>query len=158
MSLEIRPFVESDEDAVVSLWERSGLLRPWNDPRKDIARKLKVQRELFLVAVAEGAVVACLMAGYDGHRGWINYVGVDPAHRRRGVGRAIMLEAERRLREIGCPKINLQVRRDNPGAVEFYARLGYEEYHVLDFGKWLVRDGERPPVGGDQPFSSRSAR
>jgi ribosomal protein S18 acetylase RimI-like enzyme len=146
MSLEIRAFVESDEDAVVALWERCGLLRPWNDPRKDIARKLKVQRELFLVAVDEGAVVACLRAGYDGHRGWVNYVGVDPAHRRRGVGRAIMLEAERRLREIGCPKINLQVRRDNPDAAAFYAGLGYEEYYVFDFGKWLERDGERPPA------------
>ena len=146
MNLEIRPFVESDADAVIALWERSGLLRPWNDPRKDIARKLKVQRELFLVGVAEGAVVACLMAGYDGHRGWINYVGVDPAHRRRGYGRAIVLDAERRLHEIGCPKVNLQVRRDNPEAVAFYGSLGYAEYYVFDFGKWLEKDGEQPPA------------
>ena len=146
MGMEIRPFVEADTEVVVAIWERCGLLRPWNDPRRDIARKLKVQRELFLVGEDAGAIVAVVMASYDGHRGWINYVGVDPDHQRRGYGRAIVCDAERRLREIGCPKINLQVRRDNPGAAEFYAGLGYEEYYVRDFGKWLERDGEKPPA------------
>ncbi len=137
MSFQIRPFVEADTEAVVALWERCGLLRPWNDPRQDIQRKLKVQRDLFLVGEADGAVVAVAMVGYDGHRGWINYLGIDSDHRRRGYGRALVAEAERRLRAIGCPKVNLQVRRDNPGAAEFYRQLGYEEYFVLDFGKWL---------------------
>jgi len=117
--MDIRPFETSDEAAVVALWERCGLLRPWNDPRKDISRKLRVQPELFLVGLIEGRLVATAMAGYDGHRGWVNYLAVDPDDRKRGLGRALMTEAERRLRELGCPKINVQIRRTNAGVAEF---------------------------------------
>ena len=136
----IRAFKESDEDAVIALWARCGLLRPWNDPRKDIARKLGVQRELFLVGVEAGRIVAAAMAGYEGHRGWINYLAVDPDRRRSGCGRALMLEAERRLRELGCPKINVQIRRDNLEAIAFYSRLGFKEDEVVSYGKRLERD------------------
>jgi ribosomal protein S18 acetylase RimI-like enzyme len=80
------------------------------------------------------------MAGYDGHRGSINYVGVLPANRKKGIGRALMSEAEQRLHARGCPKINLQVRTDNPEAVEFYRRLGYETFEVVDMGKRLIPD------------------
>lgn len=136
----IRAFEESDEDAVIALWTRCGLLRPWNDPHKDIARKLRVQRELFLVGVDEGEIVAAAMAGYEGHRGWINYLAVDPGRRRVGWGRALMLEAERRLREFGCPKINVQIRHDNLEAIAFYSRLGFREDEVVSFGKRLEHD------------------
>ncbi len=136
----VRPFEDADEDAVIDLWSRCGLLRPWNDPRKDIARKKNVQRELFLVGVAGGRIVAVVMAGYEGHRGWINYLGVDPEMRHAGYGRAIMDEAERRLRAMGCPKINLQVRRENTVAVAFYERLGFVEDQCLSFGKRLEPD------------------
>ena len=139
--MDIRPFEISDEAAVVALWERCGLLRPWNDPRRDISRKLRVQPELFLVGVIDGRLVATAMAGYDGHRGWVNYLAVDPDDRRRGLGRALMKEAERRLRELGCPKINVQVRRTNAGVAEFYSRLGYAEDDVVSLGKRLEQDG-----------------
>ena len=138
--MHIRPFEEPDEEAVVTLWERCGLLRPWNDPRKDIARKRAIQRDLFLVGVVDGTLVATVMAGYDGHRGWINYLAVDPAHRRRGFGRTLMVEVERRLRALGCPKINLQVRADNPTAAAFYRHVGFAEDDVVSFGKRLARD------------------
>jgi ribosomal protein S18 acetylase RimI-like enzyme len=140
--LEIRTFVESDEKVVIALWSRCGLLRPWNDPRKDIVRKLQVQRELFLVGILDGVVVATVMAGYDGHRGWINYLAVDPAHRRMGLGNALMVEAERLLRELGCPKINLQVRRENIEATAFYSHLGFREDDVVSYGKRL--EGDEP--------------
>jgi ribosomal protein S18 acetylase RimI-like enzyme len=147
--VRIRTFDESDTEAVVALWERCGLTRPWNDPRKDIARKLQVQRELFLVGTAEGAIVGTVMAGYEGHRGWINYLGVDPAHCRRGYGRQLMDEAERQLRALGCAKINLQVRSDNDAAKAFYERIGYSQDAVLSFGKRMEQDG--PPHHAERP-------
>jgi ribosomal protein S18 acetylase RimI-like enzyme len=141
--LEIRPFEPPDEAAVVALWSACDLLRPWNDPQLDIRRKLSVQPELFLVGVEGGEVVATVMAGYEGHRGWINYLAVAPACRRRGYGRALMDEAEGRLRALGCPKINLQVRGGNAATVAFYERLGYRADEVVSLGKRLVVDEGR---------------
>lgn len=115
--MEIRPFAAADEDAVVRLWERCELTRPWNDPRKDIRRKLAVRPDLLLVAADDSEVVGTVMVGYDGHRGWINYLAVAPERRRRGLGRLLMAEAERLLRGEGCPKINLQVRTTNAAVV-----------------------------------------
>ena len=141
----IRPFDPADEDAVVALWRRCDLLRPWNDPRRDAARKLTVQRELFLVAVDGDAVLGSVMAGYDGHRGWVNYLAVDPDARGRGIGRALMAHSERGLLELGCPKVNLQVRATNAAAIGFYRRLGYLDDDVVSLGKRLLRD---EPEGG----------
>jgi ribosomal protein S18 acetylase RimI-like enzyme len=141
--MHIRRFELSDEPAVVALWQRCGLTRPWNDPRKDIRRKLEVGPDLFLVGVHDDLIIATAMAGYDGHRGWIYYVGLDPAHRKKGYGRAIMDEAERLLRAAGCPKINLQVRGGNQAVVDFYRHLGYTFDEVVSLGKRLEPDG--PP-------------
>ena len=138
--MDIRAFQDRDEVEVIRLWERCGLLRSWNDPRKDIARKRRVQRELFLVGTIDGAVVASVMAGYEGHRGWVNYLAVDPQRRRQGLARVLMSEAERRLRELGCAKINLQIRRDNLDAISFYERIGFTEDAVVSLGKRLERD------------------
>src|SRR6185295_18620993 len=138
--MEIRPYAEADEAAVVTLWAAAGLVRPWNDPRKDIARKLSVQRDLFLVAEHEGAIVGTAMGGYDGHRGWVNYVAVSPPWRRRKLGAKLMGEVEARLSALGCPKINLQVRRSNHEVVAFYAALGFKEDDVVSMGKRLERD------------------
>ncbi len=85
--MNIRSFQDSDEAAVIQLWDRCGLLRPWNDPRKDIARKKRMQRDLILVGTVDGEIVAAAMGGYDGHRGWINYLAVDPNRRRQGPRR-----------------------------------------------------------------------
>ncbi len=139
--MDIRAFAPGDEDAVVALWERCGLLRPWNDPRKDIRRKRSVRPDLFLVGMLDGRLVAAVMAGYDGHRGWLNYLAVEPALQRQGLGRAIVSEAERLLQAAGCPKINLQVRTSNRDVIEFYRRLGYEVDDVVSMGKRLEHDG-----------------
>jgi len=138
--MQIRAFQPSDEAAVVALWERCRLTRPWNDPRKDIARKLAVQRELFLVGVMDGAVVATVMAGYEGHRGWVNYLAVAPEHQGHGLGRALMQEVEKRLRERGCPKLNVQVRTSNVEAMSFYRHLGYAHDEAVALGKRLIPD------------------
>src|SRR5262245_30595864 len=135
--MQIRPYEPGDEAAVVALWERCELTRPWNDPHKDILRKQQVQADRFLVGVLGGQVVATAMVGYDGHRGWIYYRAVDPEHQRKGFGRALVAEAERVLRAAGCPKINLQVRTGNAAAIDFYRRIGYAVDEVVGMGKRL---------------------
>ncbi len=139
-SVLVRAFKEEDEARVLELWLLGGLTRPWNDPKKDIARKLKVQRELFLVAELDGVLVGTVMAGYDGHRGWVNYLAVDLGQRRRGIGTALMRDVERRLRLFGCPKLNLQIRRENAAVQSFYAALGFVEDEVVSLGKRLEED------------------
>ena len=104
--LEIRAYRASDEESVIQLWRDCHLVVPWNDPHKDIQRKLKVQSDLFLVGLVETRLVAAVIAGYDGHRGWINYLAVAPDLRRNGIGRCMVEQVESRLRVLGCPKIN----------------------------------------------------
>ena len=137
--MQIRPFREKDRTQVVDLWNRCGLTVAWNDPNRDIDRKLDRDPGLFLVGCVDG-VVGTVMAGYDGHRGWINYLAVDPDHRGRGYGKALMQAAERRLSALGCPKINLQVRSTNIGTIEFYTSIGYKEDPVISLGKRLIHD------------------
>ncbi|WP_136587941.1 GNAT family acetyltransferase [Microbacterium hydrothermale] len=146
MTIGIRAFAPADEDAVVALWEQAGLTRPWNDPRADIRRKLTVQPELFLVAVDDDTVVGSVMAGYDGHRGWLYYLASAASHRGRGVGRALVTEAERLLEQMGCPKVQLMVRPDNAGARGFYDALAYEPFETWATGKRLIVDGPGRPA------------
>jgi len=138
--MRIRPYAAGDETAVIALWEKCRLTRPWNDPRKDIARKLAVQPELFLVGVLGEAIVATVMAGYEGHRGWVNYLAVSPGHQRKGLGKTLMHEVEKRLMERGCPKLNVQVRAANSEALQFYRRLGYAQDEAVALGKRLIPD------------------
>jgi ribosomal protein S18 acetylase RimI-like enzyme len=140
----IRPFAPADTEPVLALWNRCGLTRPWNDPRKDIARKLTVQPELFLIGELDGVIVATAMAGYDGHRGWVNYLGVDPAHRRTGLGGELMAAIERELRARGCPKVSLMVRDGNQDAIAFYGARGYAVDGVVVLGRRLISDGPVP--------------
>ena len=140
MTAAVRPFADEDEDAVVALWAAAGLTRPWNDPHRDIARKMQVQRELFLVAEDDGAVVGTAMAGYDGHRGWVYYLAVAPERQGRGLGRTLMAEAESRLLALGCPKVNVQIRSGNEAVAAFYDRLGYAPDAATSLGKRLVPD------------------
>ena len=140
MDLTVREYRESDEEEVVALWQACELVVPWNDPRKDISRKLTIQRDLFLVGTLGSRLVATVIAGYEGHRGWINYLAVDPEVRGRGYGRDLMSHAETRLKTLGCPKINLQVRSSNLGAIAFYERIGYSLDDVVSMGKRLEAD------------------
>ncbi|OAI43084.1 acetyltransferase GCN5 [Verrucomicrobia bacterium SCGC AG-212-E04] len=135
--MRIRRFEPADEGAVIALWRRCGLVVPRNDPATDIALKMRWQPELFFVGEVDGRIVATVMAGYEGHRGWINYLAVDPDAQRRGLGRLLMSVAEDALRATGCPKINLQVRSSNQAVVEFYRHLGYVVDDVIGLGKRL---------------------
>ena len=139
--MDVRRYQHSDEAAVVHLWKECDLVRPWNDPHKDIQRKLTVQPELFLVGLVDGRVIATVMAGFDGHRGWVNYLAVAQEYRRRGIGRALMDRVEGLLKDMGCPKLNMQIRPSNAAVVAFYERLGYANDQTVSLGKRLIPDG-----------------
>ena len=138
--LIIRIYDPADQEAVIRLWNACGLVVPWNDPVKDIARKIRFQKDLFLVAIREGDLIGTVMAGYEGRRGWINYLAVSPAHQRKGTGRQLMQEAENRLLVLGCPKVNLMVRKSNSQVIEFYRHLGFSPDEAVSLGKRLQRD------------------
>lgn len=140
VEFSIRTFQPTDADAVVRLWTVCGLTRPWNDPYKDIARKLTVQPEMFLVGTVNDTIVAAVMGGYDGHRGWVNYLAVAPDYQRRGYAAALMHEIEQRLLALGCPKINLLVRGGNTAVVAFYEKLAFKQDDVISLGKRLIPD------------------
>lgn len=138
--MHIRPYQASDEAAVVTLWQACELTRPWNDPHKDIARKLQVHPELFLVGEVQGHLMASAMFGYEGHRGWVNYLAVSPGHQKQGHAKALMQLGEALLLARGCPKINLQVRASNAAVLAFYQSLGYQDDQVVSMGKRLIPD------------------
>jgi ribosomal protein S18 acetylase RimI-like enzyme len=140
IKIEIRRYESADETSVVQLWTDCGLIVPWNNPHRDIRRKLDIQPDMFLVGCSNGRLIATVMAGYEGHRGWINYLAVHPRYRRRGVGRRMMDQAEIRLRAAGCPKINLQVRGTNTDVIQFYRKMGYTVDDVISLGKHLEPD------------------
>ena len=161
----IRVFQQSDTAAVIELWTRCGLIRSWNDPHKDIDRKLADSADLFFVIPSPEdsspsdeaksdvtktdvtntvetvpAIVASVMAGYEGHRGWINYLAVDPTQQRKGLGRLLMAHVENELSARNCPKINLQVREGNTEGITFYRCLGYQVDAAVSLGKRLIPD------------------
>jgi len=113
---------------------------PSNDADKDIARKLADSPDLFLIGESDGKVVAAVMAAFDGHRGWLNYLGVDPDLQRCGYGRLLVAHAEALLKAKGCPKVNLQVRSTNTAVIAFYESLGYSTEERVSMGKRLIED------------------
>ena len=140
MSAIIRAFTVADTESVVQLWTACGLTRPWNDPYKDVQRKLAIQPEMFLVLELGDAVIGSAMAGYDGHRGSVYYLAVDPAFQGRGHGVRLMQAIEAMLIDEGCPKLNIMVRRDNIAVQDFYTRTDYVEDDVIVLGKRLIPD------------------
>ncbi len=138
--MHIRLFRPSDTQAVIELWLACELTRPWNNPALDIQRKCAVNDELFLVAEDNGDIVGSVMGGYEGHRGWINYLAVSPNVRQQGLGRTLMLDVEQRLLRLGCPKINLQVRKGNDAVIAFYEAIGFSNDNCVSFGKRLIVD------------------
>jgi len=138
--MKISEFQDHQTEDVVALWQRCGLTRPWNDPYKDILRKQTDKNGKFFVGHEANRLIATIMVGYDGHRGSINYLAVDPAVAGNGHGRHLMQMAEAFLLSLECPKINLCVRRDNEAVIKFYDGLGYEEESAYCCGKRLIKD------------------
>jgi ribosomal protein S18 acetylase RimI-like enzyme len=138
--MNIRAYLPEDEKTVIQLWIHCGLIVPHNNPIRDIERKSKVNPEWFLVGENEGKIIASCMAGYEGHRGWINYLAVAPSEQRKGYATEIVIEAEKLLRSAGCPKINLQVRTSNKKVIEFYKSIAFKIDDVVSMGKRLEPD------------------
>jgi ribosomal protein S18 acetylase RimI-like enzyme len=141
-ALAIAPIEDRDISQVIALWHACGSTRPWNDPAADIALARRGEHATVLLGRHEGALVASVMVGHDGHRGWVYYVTVDPHRRHEGFGRAIMNAAEAWLRARGIPKLQLMVRKDNAKVHAFYQSIGYYNQETVTFAKWL--DGREP--------------
>ena len=141
-ALAISDIGDADVATVIALWQACGLTRPWNDPTADIALARGRPNSTILIGRADDAIVATVMVGYDGHRGWVYYVATDPDRRAKGYGRAIMNAAEDWLRAAGIAKLQLMVRRENARAGAFYQSIGYAEAQTIVFAKWL--DGREP--------------
>jgi ribosomal protein S18 acetylase RimI-like enzyme len=136
----IREYQIKDEKQVINLWYACNLVVPWNNPKMDIERKLKVNPELFLIGEYDNKVIASVMGGYEGHRGWINYLAVLPEYRGKGYAKKIMNAIEQKLKDVGCPKINLQIRSNNKDVIKFYEKIGYYDEHMTSMGKRLSED------------------
>jgi ribosomal protein S18 acetylase RimI-like enzyme len=141
-ALIISSIEDGDLPEVTGLWHRAGLIREWNDPAGDIALARKESNSTILLGRDNGALVASVLVGHDGHRGWVYYVSVDPDHRRKDYGREIMTAAEDWLRARGIAKLQLMVRGDNARVHAFYEALGYYDQKRVTFAKWL--DGRDP--------------
>jgi ribosomal protein S18 acetylase RimI-like enzyme len=152
MTVSVRPYHPDDLSQVVALWRDCGLIRPWNDPATDIARCRASAEATLLVGrdgtAVNGPVVATVVVGHDGHRGWLYYLAVAPGRRRRGLGRRMVAEAEAWLAARGVPKVMLMVREENAGVAGFYARLGYAVEPRVVLSRWLAEQPGRPPEGG----------
>lgn len=135
--MRIRPAGPADEAATVALWQAVGLTRPWNDANADFRMALAGPTSTVLLAEADGAIAGGVMVGFDGHRGWVYYLGVDPTRQRSGLGRALMAAAEDWLKARDCPKLMFMVRSDNLATKAFYAALGYEDNAVVTMGRRL---------------------
>ena len=138
--MNIQKYSPEYEKEVIDMWVKCSLTRPWNNPQLDIERTLKVYPETFLVGMIDDTIVATVIGGYDGHCGWVYYLGVLPEYRRRGYGRMMMEAVTEKLLEIGCPKINIQVRGDNKEAIGFYESIDYFHEDRISMAKWLIED------------------
>ena len=138
--MNIREATAPDRGEVIALWEACGLTRPWNDPIADFDRATGWAGSTILIAELEDATVATAMVGYDGHRGWVYYLAVDPARQHAGLGRAMMAAAKDWLAAKGAPKVQLMVRADNERALAFYESLGLERQNVVTFGRFIGSD------------------
>jgi len=136
----VRQFTAQDTDQVVALWQECELTRPWNNPLLDIERKQQQDDSLFLVGELDNHLIASVMGGYDGHRGWMYYLAVSPKHRRCGYARELISHLEQKLIALGCPKLNLQIRTDNIAVQEFYHEIGFTEDATVSMGKRLIPD------------------
>ena len=136
----IRTFKKEDEQQIIKLWQECNLTTAWNNPKRDIERKIQDSPEFFFVGEIDNKIVASCMAGYDGHRGWIYYLAVKPDLQRQKLASEIMGHAEAALTHMGCPKIDLMVRKSNSGVISFYHKIGYNDDPVVVLSKRLQED------------------
>ena len=134
MGFEIVKYDPNFQKAVIDLWKECDLIVPQNDPVEDIHKKLEFQPELFFVALLDSKLIGTVLVGYEGHRGWLNYLAVLPSYQKRGYGRKLVERAIAELEKLGCLKLNVQIRESNVSAVAFYEHLGFRNDHVVGLG------------------------
>ena len=137
---KFRKFRKNDTEAVIKLWKKCKLIVPWNDPYKDINRKLSIKDNLFIIGEMNKNIIASAMAGYDGHRGYIYYLAVLPEYQKKGIGSSLLSIVEKKLLQLGCPKINLFVRNTNIQVKSFYKKNQYTFQESEIYGKRLILD------------------
>ncbi len=137
MGFQIVCYNSEHEQAVIDLWKECGLVVPQNDPVEDIRKKFDFQPHLFFVAMLDGQLVGSVMVGYEGHRGWLNYLAVLPKYQKRGYGSKLVEKAIEELKKLGCLKVNLQVRKTNTSVISFYEHLGFKDDNVVSLGMRL---------------------
>jgi ribosomal protein S18 acetylase RimI-like enzyme len=128
--LIIRNYITEDKERVIEVWKACRLIVQGNDPVNDINLKIKFQPELFFVATCDDEIIGTVMTGYDGHRGYLNYLGIHPEYRNKGYGRTLVEYSVQKLKELGCPKVNIQIRNSNTGVAGFYLKLGFTDHEV----------------------------
>jgi len=138
--LKIRSFSEEYTELLIELWTEAGLIKPWNDPYKDILRKMDEDPSMFFIGLNEKELIASCMVGYDGHRGWMYYLAVKKKHRNKGYAKQLVNYAEQVLKDQGCPKVELMVREDNTDVIDFYSIVGYNVETVKVMSKRLIPD------------------
>ncbi len=135
--MKIRKYQQSDKDSLVRLWQSVFADDPpHNEPSQVIAAKLRVD-DLIFVAEINAKIIGACMAGYDGHRGWLYAVAVDPAHRRTGAGAKLVKSSLLALRQLGCIKVNLQIRSTNTAVADFYQSLGFSVEDRISMGVFI---------------------
>jgi ribosomal protein S18 acetylase RimI-like enzyme len=125
--------------AVYDLWSRAGdgiHLRRSDDP-DEMDKKMQRDPDLFLVAEAEGRIIGAVLGGFDGRRGLVYHLAVDPTWRNRGIGDMLMKELEARLKAKGCIRAYLLVTRDNEDAIRFYEKRDWDRLDLYIYGKDL---------------------
>ena len=137
LPVEIRPLPESFYDDAVALWHEAGLTRPWNPPGADLELAMRGPSSTVLAALDGERLLGTAMVGHDGHRGWVYYLAVAEAERRRGIGTALMRACEEWLRERDVPAVKLMVRPTNLEVVGFYERLGYGRDDIVVMSRRL---------------------
>ncbi|MGI9482687.1 MAG: GNAT family acetyltransferase [Hyphomicrobiales bacterium] len=136
--ISFRPIEDGDVDAVISLWERCGLTRPWNEPLRDVEFARGEKNSDILVGEINGELIASVMVGHDGHRGVVYYLSVEPDLQGKGLGHQVMRKAEDWLKERGVWKLNLMMRAENARVRAFYESLGYEVEERLNMARRLL--------------------
>jgi ribosomal protein S18 acetylase RimI-like enzyme len=139
-NFSIRTYRPDDAKAVIDLWKECGLIVPWNNPATDINRKCADSPQMFFIGELENELAASCMAGYVGHRGWIYFLAVKHSQRGKGLASRLVDHVEKELIELGCPKVELMVRKNNDGVIAFYKSIGFDPDPVIVLSKRLIED------------------
>ncbi|MDN3956404.1 GNAT family acetyltransferase [Sporolactobacillus laevolacticus] len=135
--MKFRSFTLNDFNSVIHLWNKAGLILSPSDTSEGLKKKLQRDSELFFVAEGDHQIIGVVMGSYDGRRGWINHLAVDPEYQGRKIGQAMIMELEKRFKKEGCEKVNLLIEPSNKGVQSFYEKQAYKRDELIFMEKWI---------------------